>query len=126
MRYSLSTSLRFRLAFKQTLSFALLVIVLAWGAYAFLARHIFSKLDGELEDRGIAIRSMLQIRDGQAHWFNKVADSEVREHFDKASRYYQLLDDNGHPIETSADLVAAHLTVTPTAEQALSFGWPEF
>jgi len=126
MRYSLSTSLRFRLAFKQTLSFALLVIVLAWGAYAFLARHIFSKLDGELEDRGIAIRSMLQIRDGQAHWFNKVADSEVREHFDKASRYYQLLDDNGHPIETSADLVAAHLTVTPTAEQALSSGRPEF
>lgn len=126
MRYSLSTSLRFRLAFKQTLSFALLVIVLASGAYAFLARHIFSKLDGELEDRGIAIRSMLQIRDGQVHWFNKVADSEVREHFDKASRYYQLLDESGHAVDTSADLGAAHLTVTATAEQALSSGRPEF
>ena len=33
MRNLLPRSLRFRLAFKQTLSLALLVIVLAWGAY---------------------------------------------------------------------------------------------
>jgi len=79
MRQLLPRSLRFRLAFKQTLSFALLVIVLAWGAYAFLARHISSKLDDELEDRAIAVRSMLQIRDGQVRWASKTADLEVRE-----------------------------------------------
>jgi len=94
MKVPLPRSLRFRLAFKQTLSFALLVIVLAWGAYAFLARHISSKLDDELEDRTIAVRSMLQIRDGQVRWASKTADLEVREHFEKSSRYYQLLDDS--------------------------------
>lgn len=126
MSRSLSRSLRFRLAFKQTLSFALLVIFLAWGAYTFLARHVSSKLDGELEDRVIAIRAMLQIRDGQARWFSKAADSEVREHFDKASRYYQLLDDSGHAVETSRELPVAQLRFGDNARQALASGRPEF
>ena len=124
----LPRSLRFRLAFKQTLSFALLVIVLAWGAYAFLARHVFSKLDEELEDRAIAVRSMLQIRDGQVRWFSKAADSEVREHFEKSSRYYQLLDDTGKVVEASRPLQAlgAILPFSPAARQALASGHPQF
>jgi len=128
MKRLLPRSLRFRLAFKQTLSFALLVIVLAWGAYAFLARHVFSKLDEELEDRAIAVRSMLQIRDGQAHWFSKAADSEVREHFEKSSRYYQLLDDTGRVVETSRELLATGtiLPFSPAARQALASGNPQF
>lgn len=128
MKNLLPRSLRFRLAFKQTLSFALLVIVLAWGAYAFLARHVFSKLDGELEDRAIAVRSMLQIRDGQVHWFSKAADSEVREHFEKSSRYYQLLDDSGKVLETSRDLLATGIVLpySQAARQALSSGNPQF
>jgi len=128
MKRLLPRSLRFRLAFKQTLSFALLVIVLAWGAYAFLARHVFSKLDEELEDRAIAVRSMLQIRDGQAHWFSKAADSEVREHFEKSSRYYQLLDDTGRVVETSREVLATGtiLPFSPAARQALASGNPQF
>jgi two-component system OmpR family sensor kinase len=128
MRNLLSRSLRFRLAFKQTLSFALLVILFAWGAYAFLARHVFSKIDGELEDRAIAVRSMLQVRDGEVRWFNKAADSEVREHFEKASRYFQLLDDTGHVMETSKDLAAsgAGLSFSPTAQQSLASGRSAF
>ncbi|HWG50552.1 MAG TPA: HAMP domain-containing sensor histidine kinase [Candidatus Acidoferrales bacterium] len=124
MKHVLSRSLRFRLAFKQTLSFALLVSLFAWGAYAFLARHVLSKLDGELEDRAIAVRSMLQVRDGQARWFSKAADSEVREHFEKSSQYSQLLDDTGQVVETSKDLVAtgAILTFSPTARQTLASG----
>ncbi|HET9181360.1 MAG TPA: ATP-binding protein [Candidatus Angelobacter sp.] len=128
MKSLLSRSLRFRLAFKQTLSFALLVIIFAWGAYAFLARHVFSKLDGELEDRAIAVRSMLQIRDGQVHWFSKAADSEVREHFEKSSRYYQLLDDTGRVVETSQELLATNalLPFSPAARQALGSGHSQF
>ena len=126
MRQLLPRSLRFRLAFKQTLSFALLVIVLAWGAYAFLARHISSKLDDELEDRTIAVRSMLQIRDGQVRWASKTADLEVREHFEKSSRYYQLLDDSGHAVETSRALDDAPLNFSPAARQALASGHEEF
>lgn len=126
MRQLLPRGLRFRLAFKQTLSFALLVIVLAWGAYAFLARHISSKLDDELEDRAIAVRSMLQIRDGQVRWASKTADLEVREHFEKSSRYYQLLDDTGRPIESSRTLAGAPLAFTPAAQEALASGHDEF
>jgi signal transduction histidine kinase len=126
MKSLLPRSLRFRLAFKQTLSFALLVIVLAWGAYAFLARHISSKLDDELEDRAIAVRSMLQIRDGQVRWASKAADLEVREHFEKSSRYYQLLGDTGHPVETSRTLADVPLAFTPAAQQALASGHDEF
>ena len=128
MRYLLSRSLRFRLAFKQTLSFALLVIFFAWGAYAFLARHVFSKIDGELEDRAIAVRSMLQVRDGQAHWFNKTADSEVRQHFEESSRYFQLLDDTGQAVETSKDMAATGvaLNFSPTARQSVASSRPAF
>lgn len=126
MKSLLPRSLRFRLAFKQTLSFALLVIVLAWGAYAFLARHISSKLDDELEDRAIAVRSMLQIRDGQVRWASKTADLEVREHFEKSARYYQLLDDAGHAVETSRALVGVPVTFSPAAQQALASGRDEF
>src|SRR5690349_309278 len=126
MKSLLPRSLRFRLAFKQTLSFALLVIVLAWGAYAFLARHISSKLDDELEDRAIAVRSMLQIRDGQVRWASKTADLEVREHFEKSSRYYQLLDETGHAVESSRALVGVPVTFSPAAQQALASGRDEF
>jgi signal transduction histidine kinase len=128
MRHLLSRSLRFRLAFKQTLSFALLVILFAWGAYAFLARHVFSKIDGELEDRAIAVRSMLQVRDGQAHWFSKAADSEVRQHFEESSRYFQLLDDSGQAVETSKDMAAAgvDLSFSPTARQSVASSRPAF
>ena len=126
MKLPLPRRLRFRLAFKQTLSFALLVIALAWSAYALLARHVFSKIDGELEDRAIAIRSMLQIGEGQVRWFNKVADSEVREHFEKSSRYYQLLDETGRPVETSRELPVAQLGFSDRARQALASGRPEF
>ena len=118
----LSRRLHFRLAFRQTVSFALLVVALAWGAYAFLARHISSKLDAELEDRAIAIRSMLQIREGQVRWLNKAADTEVRQHFEQSARYYQLLDDSGRAVETSRELSALQLPFTPEAREALTSG----
>lgn len=126
MNRSLSRSLRFRLAFKQTLSFALLVIILGWGAYAFLARHVSSKLDDELEDRAIAIRPMLQVRDGQVRWFDKAADTEVRARFEKSTRYYQLLDDSGRAVETSRELTVAQLRFGQKAQEALASGRPQF
>ncbi len=126
MKRLLSSSLRSRLAFKQTLSFALLVIIFAWSAYAFVARHVASKLDDELEDRAIAVRSMLQVRDGQVRWFSKAADLEVREHFEKSSRYYQLLDDTGRVVETSRELADARAPFSDAARQALTSGHAEF
>ncbi|MGH9570918.1 MAG: hypothetical protein ACRD4F_14830, partial [Candidatus Angelobacter sp.] len=67
-----------RLALKQTASFALLVIVLSWGAYSLLARRIYDQLDAELQDRSIAVRSMLQIRNTEVRSLDKEADAEVR------------------------------------------------
>jgi signal transduction histidine kinase len=122
----LSRRLRLRLAFKQTVSFALLVTILAWGAYAFLARHISGKLDEELEDRAIAMRSMLQIREGQVRWLNKAADTEVRQHFEQSARFYQLLDDTGHAVETSRELSALQLPFSQEARHTLSTGSAAF
>ena len=122
MKLLLSRRLRSRLAFKQTLSFALLVMVLAWSAYALLARRIYNQLDGELQDRAIAVRSMLQIRNGEVRWLHKEADAEVRQQFGRAIRYFQLLGDGGRPIETSRELTVEDLPFTRPAHTALISG----
>ena len=78
MKLMLFRRLSTRLAFKQTITFALLVVILAWSAYALLARRIYGQLDDELQDRAISVRSMLQIRAGSVKWLNAEADPEVR------------------------------------------------
>jgi heavy metal sensor kinase len=98
-----------RLAFKQTVTFALLVILLAWSAYALLARRIYGQADQELQDRGIAVRSMLQIRDGKVKWLNEEADTEVRDQFERSMRYYELLDEEGQTLYASHAMAALHL-----------------
>ena len=102
-----------RLAFKQTVTFALLVGILAWGAYALVTRHIYSQLDDELQDRAISVRSMLQIRAGSVKWLNAEADQEVRAQFERSMRYYELLDDEGHTLDVSHAMAALHLPVSP-------------
>src|SRR4051812_23173622 len=102
-----------RLAFKQTVTFALLVGILAWGAYALVTRHIYSQLDDELQDRAIAVRSMLQIRAGSVKWLNAEADPEVRAQFERSIRYYELLDDEGHTLDASRAMSALHLAAGP-------------
>ncbi|HEY7406185.1 MAG TPA: ATP-binding protein [Candidatus Angelobacter sp.] len=109
MKLLLLRRLSFRLAFKQTLTFALLVIVIAWSAYALLARRIFGQVDEELQDRSIAVRSMLQVRSNDIRWLNDKADPEVRAQFDKSIRFYQLLDDTGKVIEGSREMAELRL-----------------
>src|SRR5258708_7309583 len=101
MKSVLLRRLSTRLAFKQTVTFALLVLVIAWSAYALLARRIYGQLDEELQDRAIAVRSMLQIRAGNVKWLNAEADPEVRSQFERSMRYYELLDDEGHTLDAS-------------------------
>lgn len=120
MKLPLIRRLSFRLAFKQTLTFTLLVILLAWSAYAVLARRIYGKVDEELQDRSIAVRSMLQIRANDIRWLNEQADPEVREQFAKSVRFYQLLDDQGKVIESSREMAALHLSFSGPARQALA------
>jgi signal transduction histidine kinase len=98
-----------RLAIKQTITFALLVVILAWSAYALLTRRIYSQLDDELQDRAISVRSMLQIRAGSVKWLNAEADPEVRAQFERSMRYYELLDDEGHTLDISHAMSALHL-----------------
>jgi signal transduction histidine kinase len=98
-----------RLAIKQTITFALLVVILAWSAYALLTRRIYSQLDDELQDRAISVRSMLQIRAGSVKWLNAEADPEVRAQFERSMRYYELLDDEGHTLDISHAMAALHL-----------------
>src|SRR5689334_23227870 len=117
MRIPLSRSLRFRLVFKQTLSFALLVTLLAWGAYASLARRMSNQLDSELQDRSIAVRSMLNIRDGQVRWLNKEADPEVRDQFERSVRFYQVLDDHGKPLESAREWPAEESPASARARE---------
>ena len=101
-----------RLAFKQTITFALLVVILAWSAYGLLTRRIYGQLDDELQDRAISVRSMLQIRAGSVKWLNAEADPEVRAQFERSMRYYELLDDEGHTLDVSHAMAALHLPVS--------------
>lgn len=109
MNSSLLRRLSTRLAFKQTITFALLVIMLAWSAYVLLARRIYGQLDDELQDRAISVRSMLQIRAGSLKWLNAEADQEVRAQFERSMRYYELLDEEGHTLDASHAMAALHL-----------------
>jgi len=109
MKLMLLRRLSSRLAFKQTVTFALLVLVIAWSAYALLARRIYGQIDEELQDRAIAVRSMLQIRAGSVKWLNAEADPEVRAHFERSMRYYELLDDEGRTLDASRAMSALHL-----------------
>jgi len=104
MKILLLRRLSSRLAFKQTITFALLVVVLAWSAYALLARRIYGQVDEELQDRAAAVRSMLSFRGNDIRWLNEEADPEVREQFSKSIRFYQLLDDKGKVIEASVEM----------------------
>lgn len=122
MKLTLLRRLSTRLAFKQTLTFALLAVILAWGAYALLARRIYDEVDSELQDRAIAVRSMLQIRAGSVKWLNAEADPEVRAQFERSMRYYELLDDDGHTLDASRAMSALHV---PPASAASSSVQPD-
>src|SRR5450432_122981 len=122
MKILLTRHLRTRLAIRQTFSFALLVIVLAWSAYGLLARHVYGQVDDEVQDRSIAVRSMLQIRDGHVHWLNQEADNEVREQFEHAIRFYQLLDEHGKALDSSRELALFSLPLSQEAQSTLVTG----
>lgn len=119
MKLLLLRRLSSRLAFKQTVTFALLVLVIAWSAYALLARRIYGQVDEELQDRAIAVRSMLQIRAGNVKWLNAEADPEVRAQFERSMRYYELLDDEGHTLDASRAMSALHLPASPALPLSL-------
>lgn len=112
MKYAVLRRLGTRLAFKQTITFALLVVILAWSAYALVTRRIYSQMDDELQDRAISVRSMLLIRAGSVKWLNKEADPEVGAQFERSMRYYELLDDEGHTLDVSHAMAALHLPVS--------------
>jgi len=114
MKLTLLRRLSTRLAFKQTVTFALLVVILAWSAYALLARRIYDQVDSELQDRGIAVRSMLQIKAGNVKWLNDEADPEVRAQFEHSMRYYELLDEEGRTLGSSRAMSALHLPPVPS------------
>jgi signal transduction histidine kinase len=118
--------LRFRLALKQTVPFAVLVSLLAWAAYALVARHIYNAVDDEIQDRSIAVRSMLQIRHNSVAWLKEQADPEVREKFEKSVRYYQLLDHQGKVLGSSGELPAFQQALSQTAQHALESGRPAY
>lgn len=126
MKVPLPRRLRTRLALKQTVWFALLVIVLAWSAYAVLARRAYDRFDDELQDRSIAVRSMLQVRNNEVRWLNKEADTEVRQQFEQSIRYFQLFDDQRRPLESSRQMLAIKLPWTEPAERASQTGSPQF
>lgn len=123
MKSSLLRRLSTRLAFKQTITFALLVVMLAWSAYVLLARHIYGQLDDELQDRAISVRSMLQIRAGSIKWLNAEADPEVRAQFERSIRYYELLDEEGHTLDASHAMAALHLPATSDQSSADHSVW---
>jgi heavy metal sensor kinase len=120
MKQLLLRRLSSRLVFKQTVTFALLVVILAWSAYALLARRIYGHVDDELQDRAIAVRSMLQIRAGSIKWLNAEADPEVRDQFERSMRYYELLDDEGKRLDVSRAMSALHLPAGPVSDH---FTW---
>jgi signal transduction histidine kinase len=126
MKLLLTRHLRTRLALRQTFSFALLVIILAWSAYGLLARHVYGQVDDEVQDRSIGVRAMLQVRDGHVRWLNQEADSEVREQFEHAVRFYQLLDEKGHVLDSSRELSQFQLSLSKDAQNTLTTGITSF
>jgi two-component system OmpR family sensor kinase len=122
MKLPLPRRLRSRLAFKQTATFALLAILIAWSAYVLLARRIYDQLDAELQDRAVAVRSMLQVHGSEVHWINKEADSEVRDQFDHSIRYYELVDSHARALETSPEMAALNLPWSAASGEALDSG----
>jgi signal transduction histidine kinase len=109
MKLTLLRRLSTRLAFKQTVTFALLAVILAWSAYALLTRRIYDQVDSELQDHAIAVRSMLQIKAGNVKWLNSEADPEVTARFEQSMRYYELLDEEGRTLGASRAMSALHL-----------------
>lgn len=122
MKFPLPRRLRTRLAFKQTSGFALLAVLAAWSAYVLLARRAYDQLDDELQHRAVAVRSMLQVQGNDVRWINKEADTEVRSQFAHSVRYYELVDTNSHPVESSAEMAALNLPASQPAREALESG----
>lgn len=125
MKLTLLRRLSTRLAFKQTVTFALLAVALAWSAYALLARRIYDQVDSELQDHAIAVRSMLQIRAGNVKWLNSEADPEVTARFEQSMRYYELLDEEGRTLGSSRAMSALHLSPVslPISVQPDHYTW---
>ncbi len=86
------------------------------------SRRFYDQVDAELQDRSVAVRSMLQIRKTGITWLNGQADPEVREQFEKSIRYYQLLDSDGNLVESSSELSTARLPVSAAARESLETG----
>ena len=122
MKIPLPRRLRTRLAFKQTSGFALLAVLAAWSAYVLLARRAYDQLDAELQDRGVAVRSMLQVHGNEVRWLNKEADSEVRAQFEHSIRYYELVDASARSVESSPEMAALKLPWSQPAREALESG----
>src|ERR1041385_6320599 len=121
MKLALLRRLSFRLAFKQTITFALLVVVLARSAYALLSRRIYGQVDEELQDRAVAVRSMLLVRGNDVRWLNEEADPEVKEQFSKSIRFYQIIDGKGKVVESSTEMSDLRMPFA-AARQALQSG----
>lgn len=126
MKIPLPRRLGSRLALKQTAWFALLAMVLAWSAYGVLARRIYSQFDDELQDRTIAVRTMLQVSNGQVRWLNKEADAEVRQQFEQSIRYFQLLDDRRRTLDGSPSMLTLKLPWSEASDRTFESRKPEF
>lgn len=122
MRLHSTRRLHFRLALKQTMWFGMLACLVAWGIYAFMERRIYNQVDEELQDGAIAVRSMLQIREGRVAWLNEQADAEVGEQFKKLVRYHQILDAEGRVLEASGEFPALQRPMSSVAREALQTG----
>jgi two-component system, OmpR family, sensor kinase len=119
-----SINLRTRLAMRQTLIFSAAALVFTTMAYLVIARLQYQVVDSQLEDRGSAVRSLLQIRNGHAQWLHEQADPEVKEKFARSHQYFQLIDREGRVIDTSRDATIETMPVTKAALRAFDSHWP--
>lgn len=122
MKLHSTRRLHFRLALKQTMWFGVLACLVAWAVYAFMERRIYDRVDEELQDGAIAVRSMLQIREERVTWLNEQADAEVREQFRKLVRYHQILNAEGRVLEASGEFPPLQRSMSPEARAALQSG----
>jgi len=119
-----SINLRTRLALRQTLIFSAAVIVFTTMAYLVVARLQYEVVDTQLEDRSGAVRTLLQIRNGNVTFLHDLADPEVKEKFARSYQYYQLLDRSGHVVSASPDASIELMPVTKASLRALDSHWP--
>jgi signal transduction histidine kinase len=112
-------SLKAQLALKHSLLFGLVITIVAIAAYAIMVRQMEEQLDAQLTQRAATVRSWLELHGDRASLRYQTVDHQTTDFINEAVRYYQVLDEQGHVLDTSHDARLLDIPFTEAARRAL-------